>query len=169
MPFLIHGSAIRSIPVKLPFVLPILPICWIVWKHHISLLRRPNMPATSYDYAIVRVVPGVERGECLNVGVILICRERGFLAARTHFDPQRLLALAPKLDLDFLKQHIDVIPLICAGGKQAGPIGLLSQPERFHWLVSPRSTIIQCSPVHSGICTDPQAALQHLFETMVLL
>ncbi|HLZ60799.1 MAG TPA: DUF3037 domain-containing protein [Ktedonosporobacter sp.] len=127
------------------------------------------MPATSYDYALIRVLSSVERGECINVGVILFCRTRRFLGAYTHIDAARLQAFAPSLDLDFLKRHIEIIPLICKGGKEGGPIGLLTQPERFHWLVSPRSTIIQCSPVHSGICSDPEAVLQHLFKTMVLL
>ena len=128
------------------------------------------MPArNSYDYALVRLVPHVERGECINAGVILFCRTRRFLGALIHLDSARALALAPRLDLDFVRQHLDRIPLICAGGEQAGSIGLLSQPERFHWLVSPRSTIIQTSPVHSGLCSDPQQALEELFKEMVLL
>jgi len=128
------------------------------------------MPArNSYDYALVRLVPHVERGECINVGVILFCRTRRFLGALIHLDSARVLALAPHLDLDFVRQHLDRIPLICAGGEQAGSIGFLSQPERFHWLVSPRSTIIQTSPVHSGLCDDPQKALEKLFQEMVLL
>lgn len=128
------------------------------------------MPArNSYDYALVRLVPHVERGECINSGVILFCRTRQFLGALTHLDSARALALAPHLDLDVVRQHLDRIPLICAGGEQAGSIGLLSQPERFHWLVSPRSTIIQTSPVHSGLCDDPQKELEELFQEMVLL
>jgi len=128
------------------------------------------MPArNSYDYALVRLVPHVERGECINTGVILFCRTLQFLGALTHLDSARVLALAPHIDLDVVRQHLDRIPLICAGGEQAGSIGLLSQPERFHWLVSPRSTIIQTSPVHSGLCSDPQRALEELFKEMVLL
>lgn len=128
------------------------------------------MPArNSYDYALVRLVPHVERGECINVGVILFCRTQRFLGALIHLDSGRVLALAPHLDLDFVRQHLDRIPLICVGGEQAGSIGLLSQPERFHWLVSPRSTIIQTSPVHSGLCDYPQKALEDLFKEMVLL
>ena len=128
------------------------------------------MPArNSYDYALVRLVPHVERGECINVGVILFCRTRRFLGALIHLDEDRALALAPHLDLELVRQHLDRIPLICAGSEQAGSIGLLSQPERFHWLVSPRSTIIQTSPVHSGLCNDPQQALEELFKEMVLL
>ena len=128
------------------------------------------MPArNSYDYALVRLVPHVERGECINVGIILFCRTQRFLGALIHLDEQRALALAPHLDLEFVYRHLDRIPLICAGGEQAGSIGRLSQPERFHWLVSPRSTIIQTSPVHSGLSSDPAATLQHLFEKLVLL
>jgi hypothetical protein len=122
----------------------------------------------SYDYALIRVVPSVERGECINVGVILFCRARNFLSALIHLDAQRLAAFAPQLDLDELRKHLEEIPRICKGGKEAGSLGQLSPSERFHWLVSPRSTIIQPSPVHSGLCNDPEAALHHLLKTMVL-
>ncbi|HEU0003977.1 MAG TPA: DUF3037 domain-containing protein [Ktedonobacteraceae bacterium] len=128
------------------------------------------MPArNSYDYALVRLVPHVERGECINVGVILFCRTQRFLGALIHLDKPRALALAPRIDLEFVSQHLNRIPLICAGGEQAGFIGRLSQSERFHWLVSPRSTIIQTSPVHSGLCSNPAATLEKLFKEMVLL
>lgn len=128
------------------------------------------MPASSlYDYALVRLVPCVEREEFINVGVILFCRTRRFLGALVHLDEQRALALDPGLDLQAVQQHLDAIPMICAGGKEAGYVGQLSQSERFHWLVSPRSTIIQTSPVHSGVSDDPESTLQHLFKTMVLL
>lgn len=123
----------------------------------------------TYDYALVRLMPHVERGECINAGVILFCRTQRFLGALTHLDSERALALAPRLDLDVVRQHLERIPLVCAGGEQAGSIGLLSQPERFHWLVSPRSTIIQTSAVHSGLCEDPQKELEELFKEMVLL
>lgn len=128
------------------------------------------MPAhTSFDYAIVRVVPRVERGECINAGVILFCRTRRYLAARIELDVPRLLMLAPyaERDLAAIQHQLDTIPLICAGGPQAGPLGMLSQAERWHWLVAPTSTIIQPSPVHSGFCTDPAGTLDHLLETMV--
>lgn len=126
------------------------------------------MPAlSSFDYAIVRVVPRVERGEFINAGVILFCRTRRFLAARVELDAQRLAALAPGLDPRELERHLDAIPRICAGGKAAGPLGQLPQAERFHWMVAPRSAVIQTSPVHSGRCADPQAALERLLETMV--
>jgi hypothetical protein len=123
----------------------------------------------SYDYAIVRVVPWVERGECINVGVILHCKERRFLGARIELDTQRLEALAPGVDVEMLRQHLDAIPRICEGGEEAGPIGRLSQAERFHWLVSPRSTMVQVSPAHSGLCDDPAGTLERLMDTMVRL
>jgi hypothetical protein len=126
------------------------------------------MPArSSFDYAILRVVPHVEREEFLNAGVILFCRTRGYLAARIALDERRLLALAPDLDAETLAEihaHLDTIPRICAGERDAGPIARLSQAERFHWLVAPRSTLIQPSPPHSGLCDDPAAALDRLFS-----
>ena len=128
------------------------------------------MPASSlYDYALVRLVPCVEREEFINVGVILFCSTRRFLGALVHLDEQRALALDPGLDLQAVRQHLDAFPMICVGGKEAGYVGQLSQSERFHWLVSPRSTIIQTSPVHSGVSDDPESTLQHLFKTVVLL
>ncbi len=128
------------------------------------------MPApSSYDYAMIRLIPSVERGECINVGVILFCRTRRFLGTMIHLDPQRVLALAPTIDLEEVQEHLDTLRLISAGDAAGGQLSQLSQPERFHWLVAPRSTIIQISPVHSGLCTDPQAALQHLLNTLVLV
>ena len=124
---------------------------------------------SSFDYAIVRVVPRVERGECINVGVILFCRTRRFLHALVELDTQRLLALDPDSDIALIEQHLATIPRICEGGAGAGRIGQLSQSERFHWLVAPRSTIIQTSPTHSGLCTDPAIVFDHLMETMVRL
>ncbi|QBD80157.1 DUF3037 domain-containing protein [Ktedonosporobacter rubrisoli] len=123
----------------------------------------------SYDYALIRVVPRVERGECINVGVILFCRMHRFLGALTHLDAARLQVLAPDLDLTEVQCHLEAIPLLCAGDARAGSLSQLSQPERFHWLVAPRSTIIQTSAVHSGLCNDPEATLHHLLKTMVLL
>jgi hypothetical protein len=124
----------------------------------------------SFDYAILRIVPHVERGEFINAGVILFCRERAFLGARTELSARRLLALAPDLEPDTLveiAEHLESIPRICAGDEYAGPIARLAQPERFHWLVAPRSTVVQVSRVHSGLCDDPAAELGHLFVTMV--
>jgi hypothetical protein len=121
----------------------------------------------TYDYAIIRVVPKVEREEFLNVGVIVSCPARGFLQARIELNEQRLMALDSTLDVESIRAHLATIPAICRGGEQAGPIGQLSQRERFHWLVAPRSTIIQTSPVHTGYCKDPAAVLEHLLDTMV--
>jgi hypothetical protein len=122
---------------------------------------------TSFDYAIVRVVPRVDRGEFVNAGVVLFCRTRRFLGAQIELDDRRLLALAPSIDLGEVRRHLDAIPLICAGGAQAGPIGRLSQADRFHWLIAPRSAMIQTSPVHVGLCAEPRDALEHLVATMV--
>ena len=121
----------------------------------------------TYDYAIVRVVPKVERAEFVNVGVIVSCPAQDFLEARIELDEARLLALDPTLDIESIRAHLAAIPTICAGGAQAGPIGRLSQRERFHWLVAPRSTIIQTSPTHTGCCRDPSAVIERLLETMV--
>ena len=121
----------------------------------------------SYDYAIVRVVPKVDREEFVNVGVIVSCPARDFLEARIEINEQRLTALDPNLDVESARAHLASIPAICAGGKQAGPIGELTQRQRFDWLIAPRSTIIQTSAAHSGTCDDPAAALEHLLETMV--
>ena len=121
----------------------------------------------SYDYAIVRVVPKVDREEFVNVGVIVSCPARNFLEARIEINEQRLTALDPNLDVESARAHLASIPAICAGGKQAGPIGELTPRQRFDWLIAPRSTIIQTSAAHSGTCDDPSAALEHLLETMV--
>lgn len=121
----------------------------------------------SYDYAIVRVVPRVEREEFINVGVIVSCPPHDYLDARIEFDEQRLLTLYPSLDIESIRANLERIPAVCAGGPAAGPIGQLSQRERFHWLVSPRSTIIQMSPVHTGRCEEPGDVLEHLVEKMV--
>ena len=121
----------------------------------------------SYDYAVIRVVPRVDREEFLNVGVIISCPAKDFLEARIELDEARLLAFDPTLDIEAIRNTLASIPRICAGGPDAGPIGQLSQRERFHWLVAPRSTIVQTSPVHTGQCSDPEAALEHLMRTMV--
>jgi hypothetical protein len=122
---------------------------------------------SSFDYAIVRVVPRVDREEFVNAGVILFCLGRDFLAARVELDAGRVRALAPDADLAAIEEHLLAIPRVCAGGPGSGPIGALSRRERFHWLVSPRSTVVQVSPVHAGLCDDPATELQHLFERMV--
>jgi len=122
----------------------------------------PN--AFIFDYAIIRVVPRVERGEFFNAGVILFCATQGFLGAKIELDAPKLNAFAPQLDARVVEEHLQTISLICDG---VGPIGQMSRRERFHWLVAPRSTIIQVSPVHSGCCDDLEAALEHLFEALV--
>ena len=121
----------------------------------------------TYDYAIVRVVPRVERGEQINVGVVVSCPAIDFLEAGIDLDEGRLLALDDALDVDAVREHLATIPLICRGGPEAGPIGELPQRNRFHWLVSPRSTVIQMSAVHTGRTADPAAALERLMDTMV--
>jgi Protein of unknown function (DUF3037) len=121
----------------------------------------------TYDYAIVRVVPRPERGERINVGVILSCVDHEFLDARIEVEPARLRALDPNLDLDAVQAALATIPAVCAGGPEAGPIGAMSPRERFRWLVSPRSTVIQMSPVHTGRTSDPAACLERLFNKMV--
>lgn len=127
------------------------------------------MPATSsYDYAIIRVVPYVERGECINVGIILFCRTRRFLGALLHLDQPRLGVLAPQLDFSAVQQQLEYLLQVCYGKEGSGPIGLLPPSERFHWLVAPRSTIVQTSPTHSGICSDPESTLQDLLKKLVL-
>jgi hypothetical protein len=126
------------------------------------------MARQPFQYAVVRVVPRVERGECLNAGVILLCRPKRFLAARVALDATRLAALAPDVAVTTIETHLDAIVRIAAGNVDAGPIAALSQPERFHWLVAPSSTMIQPSEVHSGLCDDPAAELDHLFDRLVL-
>lgn len=120
-----------------------------------------------YDYAIVRVVPRVEREEFINAGVVLSCPTRDFLAARIELDEARLLALDPSVDQEAVRANLASIPIVCAGGPAAGALGKLSARERFHWLVAPRSTVIQTSAVHTGRCEDPERAIEHLLETMV--
>jgi hypothetical protein len=121
----------------------------------------------AYDYAVIRVVPRVERGEMVNVGVIVSCPDVEFLDARIDVDESRLLALDDALDVEAIRAHLAAIPAVCRGGPAAGPIGALPQRNRFHWLVSPRSTIIQMSPVHTGRTHDPGAAIDRLLDTMV--
>jgi hypothetical protein len=121
----------------------------------------------SYDYAVVRVVPRVDREEFLNAGVIVSCPTRDFLNARIDLDEARLLALDATVDVDAVRKNLASIPIICAGGPDAGPIGKLSPRERFHWLTAPRSTIIQTSRVHTGRCTSPGDLLEHLLNVMV--
>jgi hypothetical protein len=126
------------------------------------------MPTRSaFEYAAIRVVPRVERDEFVNVGVVLLCRQRRFLAARLRLDEARLLALDPQLDLAAVAAQLDHIPVICAGGRAAGPIGELPLHERFRWLTAPRSSVIQPGPVHVGLCDDPELALERVFTQLV--
>jgi hypothetical protein len=121
----------------------------------------------TYDYAVVRVVPRVERGEFLNAGIILSCDSERILQARIELDETALLAIDAHVDMELVTSVLATIPMVCAGGAGAGDIGRMSARERFHWLVAPRSTIVQTSPVHTGQCADPDAALEHLMRTMV--
>jgi hypothetical protein len=121
------------------------------------------MPApASFDYAVIRVVPRVEREEFINAGVIVFCLEKRYLAARVHLDADRLKALWPDADVALVLEHLNAIPRVCEGDPNAGPIAKLSQRERFHWLISPRSTVIQPSPVHTGLCDGTDGLLDRL-------
>lgn len=126
------------------------------------------MPAASaFDYAVVRVVPHVEREEFVNVGVVLFCDALDFLGARIELDEARIRALAPGVDLALVREHLEAIPRVCRGGPDAGPIGALSTRERWHWIVSPRSSILQTSAPHAGLCGDPAHALDGLVARLV--
>jgi hypothetical protein len=130
-----------------------------------------DSPAVSrtgwYSYAIVRVVPRVERGEQINVGVILYAPELRFLAARIELDPDRVRAIAPEADLALIEQHLQGFQGIADGTPEAGALSALPQSDRFHWLTAPRSTMIQTAPVHTGVCADPEAALEDLLNDFV--
>ena len=126
------------------------------------------MPAREdFQYAIVRVVPHVERGECLNAGVVLFCRRLGFLGARTGLDEAALAALAPDCEGSGVRAHLETLERVAAGDPRGGPIAALPASERFHWLTAPSSTIVQSSAVHTGLTSDPADELEHLFERLV--
>jgi hypothetical protein len=127
----------------------------------------PDRRLSAFSYAIVRVVPHVERGEGFNAGVVLFCRQLDFLAARVALDERRLAVLAPDVSPDTVRPQLEAIVRIAAGDSAGGPIAALPQSERFGWLVAPGSTIIQPSPVHTGLCEDPQATLADLFAELV--
>ncbi len=127
------------------------------------------MAAEPFQYAVLRVVPRIDRDEFLNVGVIVFCRTRGFLSARVALDPRRVEALAPGVDLEAVAEHLEARVRVAAGDPTAGPIALLPQSERFHWLVAPSSTTIQTSSVHSGMSDDPEATLARLFDSLVAI
>jgi len=127
----------------------------------------PGAPSSAFSYAIVRVVPRVERGERFNVGVVLYCPELGFLGARMHLDERRLAALAPDVLPDVVRPYLDAVVRIAEGDPAAGPIAALPPGERFGWLVAPSSTMLQPSPVHTGLCDDPARTLEQLFADVV--
>ena len=123
--------------------------------------------AEAFQYALLRAVPSLPRGEALNVGVVLYSPRHRFLEARTTLDPERLRLLDPDLDLDAVRAHLELIEQVAAGEPTAGPIARLDRSERFGWITSPSSTAIQPSPVHTGVCDDPAAMLHHLFGSLV--
>lgn len=125
-------------------------------------------PPDAFAYAVLRVVPHVERGERLNAGVVVFARTRRFLAARVRLDSERLRALAPDADVEAIQRHLDARVRIAAGEDDAGPIAALDQSERFNWLVAPSSTVIQPSAVHTGLCEEPADTLERLFAELVL-
>ena len=121
----------------------------------------------SFNYAVIRVVPRVERGEFVNVGVILFCKARGYLDAAIDHSLRRLRALAPECDFDTIGRHLRTVETICRGGPDAGRFAKWSQSERFHWLAGPSSTVIQASPVHAGLSSDPAQELARLYDLLV--
>ena len=127
----------------------------------------PDPPPSAFSYAVVRVVPHVERGEGFNAGVILFCRQLDFLAARVALDERRLAVLAPDVSPETVRRQLEAIVRVAEGNPAGGPIAALPPSERFGWLVAPASTIIQPSPVHTGLCEDPQATLADLFVDLV--
>ncbi|WP_276495683.1 DUF3037 domain-containing protein [Pontibacter litorisediminis] len=121
-----------------------------------------------FEYAVIRVVPRVEREEFLNVGVILLCASQGFLQTKFVLDENRLRALCPAIDMEELQQRLGAFEKVCAGRKEGGPIGQLGTASRFRWLTANRSTIVQTSPVHPGLCRNPQETLERLMQQLVL-
>jgi hypothetical protein len=124
-------------------------------------------PDDAFQYAIWQVVPSVERGEALNVGVLVYCRRRQFLAARVLVDDARLHALSPDLDVDAIRRHLDGMVRVAAGNLDGGAIAAMPQSERFGWLTAASSTIVQPSPIHTGLCGDPKAVLDRLYTRLV--
>lgn len=120
-----------------------------------------------YEYAFVRFVPRVERGEFLNIGVILLCKRMDFLEMKVQLEEVRLRAFFPEVDLDQVRQYLDSWSLICQGDPRGGPVSGLDPANRFRWLTAPKSTMIQCSQVHPGLCTDPAKVLEDLFVKYV--
>ncbi|HEV3225046.1 MAG TPA: DUF3037 domain-containing protein [Puia sp.] len=122
----------------------------------------------SFEYAVIRVVPKVEREEFMNVGVILYCQSLSFLDALFSLNEERLFALSPGLEMDEIKKHLSAFCNICKGGPEAGPIGKLDMGSRFRWLTATRSTVLQCSKVHPGLSSDPELTLKNLHKRLVL-
>jgi hypothetical protein len=125
------------------------------------------MPS-SFDYAVIRIVPCVEREEFFNAGVVLFCPEQRFLGSRVYLNADKLKAFAPELPAAEVQQRLEAIEKICAGDKDGGPIAHLPQRARFHWLVAPRSTLVQVSPAHTGVCEMPEPVLERIFREQVL-
>ncbi|MFI6576017.1 DUF3037 domain-containing protein [Nocardiopsis sp. NPDC050513] len=120
-----------------------------------------------FEYALVRVVPRLERGECVNAGVVVYCQERAFLAARTALDERRLLAMDPQVDVAGVRRALEAFEVMCAGGAAAGAVGRERPGQRFRWLTAPRSTIVQTGPIHGGLTVDPAAEVERLLERLV--
>jgi len=124
-------------------------------------------PRAPFQYAVLRLVPRVERGECINVGVVLFARTRDFLGVLTALDPVRARALDPGLDVARIAARLEGLERIGRGAPDAGPIARLPRHERFHWLTSPSSTVLQPSAIHTGLCDDPARALDDLLARLV--
>ncbi|MGH2960254.1 MAG: DUF3037 domain-containing protein [Solirubrobacterales bacterium] len=124
-------------------------------------------PTSAFSYAIVRVVPDIERGEFINAGVLLFARQHDFLAARVELDRNRLAALCPDADYDSIESALKAFVRVAEGDEEAGPMAALPKSERFGWLAAPSSTVVQCSPTHTGLCSDPRQALDELFADLV--
>jgi hypothetical protein len=122
---------------------------------------------SSFDYAVIRVVPRVDRGEFINAGLVVHCLTLDFLKARIHFDSALALAMCPELDIEQTERVLRTFPAICAGEPDSGPIALLPRRQRFHWLVNARSTVVQVSPVHCGVCDSPSRVFESLFQSLV--
>jgi hypothetical protein len=127
----------------------------------------PEPDPEPFQYSVIRVVPRIEREEFINAGVVVFCRTRRYLEARTHLDRNRLHALAPDADADAIDAQLDAIVRVAAGEPTAGPIAALPQSERFHWLAAPSSTVLQSSQIHSGMCSAPERMLDTLFTKLV--
>lgn len=120
-----------------------------------------------FEYAVIRIVPYVEREEFINVGIILYCKDKKFLSTKFELNAERIAMLCTKLDIDEVRNYVESFERVCRGGDNAGPIGKLSPVERFRWLTAARSTILQTSKVHPGFCDDPQVTLNRLFVQLV--